>query len=124
VLSRAARKVLDRLEVEHLNCGGKANGHLRVSYTQLAAAGVRPRSIPNALRELRALRLIKVTTSTAPMRAGQFGPANLYEITYLPVGAEPPTNDWREITTLMQAKKEKAAARRSRPRLRVVKQSA
>jgi hypothetical protein len=115
--SLPARRILDRLEVEHISHHGKCNGDLQVSYAQLAAGGVRRRSIPGAVRDLRRLGLLKVRVSTV-LRVGQIRPPNLYELTYLETPAGGPTNDWRKITSIKEAKQ--ATARRSRPRLRVL----
>ena len=51
-LRLCARRVLDRLEIEHLNHGGKENGQLRVSYEQFEALGIHKRHLRRALHDL------------------------------------------------------------------------
>ena len=54
-LSPAARKVLDRIHVEHLEHGGRENGSLKVTHRDLRKAGVQQRRITGAIAEVEAL---------------------------------------------------------------------
>src|SRR5436190_14169667 len=60
-LSLVARRLLNRLEIEHCNHGGKENGRLVCTYDDFAAYGIRRRSIASGIAELVALGFIEVT---------------------------------------------------------------
>jgi hypothetical protein len=115
-LSFPARKVLDRIELEHMHHGGAENGKLPVTYRNFEDAGVRRHSVANALRELTALGFIEVT------RKGYGGAAevrapSLYRLTYLPAWNAGPkegtgTHDYLKIKTDEEAETKAAAARR------------
>ena len=60
-LSDNARRVLDRLEVEHMRHGGAENGALRCTYSDFARAGVRRASVALAIRQCVCLGFIEVT---------------------------------------------------------------
>jgi hypothetical protein len=47
-LSLAARKVLDRIEIEHMNHGGARNGQLPVTYRDFEAWGIRRHKLRGA----------------------------------------------------------------------------
>jgi hypothetical protein len=61
VLSLAARRILDRIEIEQAHHGGKDNGKLPVTFDQFVAYGMHRHSIGPALRELCALGYIEIT---------------------------------------------------------------
>jgi hypothetical protein len=54
-LPNNARRILDRLEVEHMQHGGADNGHLPCTYADFEKAGVRRKSIALAIRQCVAL---------------------------------------------------------------------
>ncbi len=94
-----ARRILDRLEVEHMRHGGTLNGELPCPYGDFEKAGVRRASIPRALRECKALGFIEIVrkgyvTST-------FRQPSLYRLTYVTGrGKSPePTHEWKRITS-------------------------
>src|SRR5580692_2519204 len=60
-LSLAARRVLERIEVEHLAHGGCENGKLPVTFKNFEDWGIRPDSIASAIREVVALGFVEVT---------------------------------------------------------------
>jgi hypothetical protein len=83
VLSLAARRALDRIEIEHAHHGGADNGKLPVTYGDFERYGLHPNAVAPAIRELEALGFVKV------MRKGYGGGAevrvpSLYRITYRP----------------------------------------
>jgi len=83
-LTLVARRVLDRLELEHLRHRGKANGHLAVSYNQLLEYAERNtrKAVAAAIKELVCASLVEVT----PGRWNAGNPsASRYRLTYLPV---------------------------------------
>lgn len=112
-----ARRVLDRLELEHMAHGGQENGNLVCTYEQLKAAGLRGPSIALAINECEALGFIEVTQRGAPSLSKYRKPST-YRITYLH-GREKSaaaTDDWQKIKTAEQAAQalETARAKKSR----------
>jgi hypothetical protein len=103
------RRVLDRLEVEHMQHGGKENGRLICTYDQLAKAGIRRASLALAIRQLIALGFVRITERGGRAIADVRQPAR-YRLTY-PLGVSrlefgsdkreevSPTHDWRLIAT-------------------------
>jgi hypothetical protein len=61
VLSRAARMVLDRIEIEHMHHGGRENGNLPVTYNDFVVYGIHRHGISPAIRESQALGFIEIT---------------------------------------------------------------
>ncbi len=59
-LPLAARRVLDRLEVEQANHGGKENGNLICTYGDFERFGIRRPSISAAIRLLEGVGLLEV----------------------------------------------------------------
>ena len=108
VLTRGARLVLDRLEIELTHHGGTDNGLLSVSYDQFVDYGMDRASIGPAIRECVALGFLEVTRQG---RAGnaEFRATNQFRLTYHPVKGDPPchdgTLDWRRITSMEEAAK-------------------
>jgi len=111
VLSLTGRRILDRLEIEHLNHGGKENGKLTVTFANLKKFGMaNPNDIARGFRELRALGFIEVT------RAGRAGIgehriSNQFRITYLSSDGKAPTDEWRSIATIEEAERVAREAR-------------
>jgi len=106
-----SRRLLDRLELEHLKHAGKHNGELVVTYDQFRAAGIRRQSIPEAIRIAEALGFIRVMKRGGRSVAGLKFPS-LYRLTYLAyrnrsVDADyqsafeslSPSHDWRRIAS-------------------------
>jgi len=90
-------KILERLEVEHLRHGGKANGELYVAYSQFVAAGVSKRSILRTLDLGCALGFLEVTRQEEAR--GDIRPPNAYRLTYVPaIGKNNPTDEWKSLT--------------------------
>jgi hypothetical protein len=112
VLSRAAHLVLLRIELELRHHAGQANGKLIVTDLQFIEFGVHKNSIAAALRELKALGIIRI-------RHGRGGNAehrepNRFLLNYLcgAVGAgEEITNAWERFKTLEEAENVASAAR-------------
>jgi hypothetical protein len=99
-------RVLDRLELEHLDHAGKENGFLKVTFDQFAKAGVSMRFIKPALTEGVALGLIIITHQGGYRGAGRRDPST-YQLTYLawkfiPAVGPPqylePTNEWKKVS--------------------------
>jgi hypothetical protein len=102
-LSRAARRILDRLEIEHANHGGKDNGRLVCTYGDFAEFGIRRETIQDAIPEAIALGFIEITERgrAAPE---DFGTPNLFRLTYLPTSSSCPTDEWERIESEERAR--------------------
>ncbi|GGC70783.1 hypothetical protein [Chelatococcus reniformis] len=95
-----ARRVLDQLEVEHMEHGGTENGRLIRTYSDFERGGIRRASVALAIRQASALGFLEITAS-GQRSAAQFRQANFYRLTYV-IGrapSPPPTNDWRRIAS-------------------------
>src|SRR3954469_12528814 len=55
-----ARRILERLELEHMRHGGAQNGHLSCTYDDFLKAGVRRQAVPIAIRQCVALGFLQV----------------------------------------------------------------
>jgi hypothetical protein len=112
VLSLSARRVLDRIEIEHMHHGGVENGNLPVTYDDFVEHGIHRHAISPAIRELEALGFIEITQRG---RAGnrEFRSPSKYRLTYRNAKGAPGdgTHEWRWITSLEQAEE---IARRAR----------
>ncbi len=97
-LSLAARRVLDRLEIEHAHHGGKDNGRLPCTYDDFERFGVRRKSISDAIRQLVTCGLIEVTERGSGGNREFRRPAR-YRLTYLSTQTAAPTDDWRLFRT-------------------------
>jgi hypothetical protein len=71
VLTLSERRVLDRIELEHMAHAGSDNGKLPVTYADFEKWGVRRDSIAGAIRALEALGIIETT------RRGYAGAADM-----------------------------------------------
>src|SRR6516165_4340729 len=92
VLSLSARRVLDRIEIEHADHGGNENGRLPVTYDDFERYGIHGRA-GNA----------------------EFRSPHKFRLTYFHVGRAPPTNEWQRIKTVEEAQALATAARRKTP---------
>jgi hypothetical protein len=96
VLSLSARRVLDRLEIEHADHGGAENGRLPVTYEDFEQYGIHRHAISLAIRELVALGFVEITEAG---RAGnaEFRRPNIFRLTYFNTNVGP-TDEWRKIS--------------------------
>lgn len=95
--SRAARGILDRLELEHMAHGGQENGKLICTYDDFAEFGIRRPSISIALSELCDLGLIEIVERGRGGNAAYRRPSK-YRLTYLPANSAKPTDEWRQVS--------------------------
>jgi hypothetical protein len=111
ILSLSARRVLDRLEIELADHGGKDNGRLPVTYADFHHYGIDRHAIAPAIREVQALGFVEITRHG---RAGnaEFRSPSLYRITYRHCKRYQPTDEWRRIGEA-DAKSIATAARRT-----------
>lgn len=95
----AARRVLDRLEIEHCNHGGAENGRLACTYDDFHRVGIRRQSIPAAIVQLARLGFVEVTEKGRQAHADLRIPSR-YRLTFLPTpdGAGP-TDEWAKLDT-------------------------
>ena len=114
-LPDTARRVLDRLELEHMRHGGARNGDLICTYSDFVRSGIRRASISLAIRQTVALGFVEVMDSGGRSISGFRAPSR-YRLTYLNgVGRSSiPTDDWKRISSddvaqaaLVKAKEEK-----------------
>jgi hypothetical protein len=104
VMPLSARRVLDRVMIEHVKHGGTRNGALVVTYDDFQRFGIRRKSIAPAIETAGALGLLDVTWRGA--RAyGVAREASEYGLTWLPrCDGTPANNRWRHITTVSDAR--------------------
>jgi hypothetical protein len=114
VLSLSARRVLDRIEIEHADHGGNDNGRLPVTYDDFERYGIHRHQIRKAIQETVALGFAEITERG---RAGnaEFRSPHRFRLTYFHVGRAPPTNEWQRIKTVEEAQALARAARREVP---------
>src|SRR5262249_21932178 len=109
-LSLSARRVLDRIEIEHADHGGNENGRLPVTYDDFELYGIHRHAIAPAIRETVALGFAEITERG---RAGnaEFRSPHKFRLTYLRVGRAPTTDEWQRIKTAEEAQARAKAAR-------------
>lgn len=112
VLNLTDRRLLDRLEIEHMAHAGTENGNLICTYSDFQKTGVRRASISGGLRRLQALGFIEIV-EPGRLIAGEFRHPSIYRITYV-TGNVPATNEWRRIISKEMAKGCIKAAARSK----------
>ncbi|MEP5423800.1 MAG: hypothetical protein ABJQ21_25410 [Roseibium sp.] len=106
------RRVLDRIELEHLSHGGTQNGKLIVTYDNFVRYGVSRKGISKALHVLEELGFLEVTVWGRGAN-GEARRASKYRLTAATGNLEP-TNEWRQIKTKIEAKtRAKHAVQRS-----------
>jgi hypothetical protein len=132
VLTLSARRVLDRLELEHMIHAGRKNGELIATYDNLQKYGIGGRrEIKLALAELEALGFIEFTRRGRGGNA-DFRIAHQFRLTYLNKPTyerdnqgrvtnsiaewHGPTDEWNRINTLEEAEAKQKAARLPRKR--------
>lgn len=116
VLSLAAHRMLDRLDVELGHHGGTENGNLIVTYRQFEAYGIHKDSVGPAQRELEALGFIEITERGCAGNAG-FGKPNKFRLTFHPAEGAPSdgSHEWRRFKTIEDAERAKEEARETPP---------
>ena len=104
VLSVSARRVLDRIELEHMYHGNAENGQLPVTFENFEEYGLDRKSIGPAIRELEALGFIEITQHGRSGNA-EFRRPNKFRLTYVHKyqTGENATNEWRKIETMEEA---------------------
>jgi hypothetical protein len=116
VLSLSAKLVLERLEIELYQHGGKPeeNGKLPCTYEHFVEFGIHRHAIAPAIRELVALGFVEITRLGCAGNAGFRQPA-FYRLTYRHSGSMPePTDEWRRVKSLDEAEAIARSARAQR----------
>jgi hypothetical protein len=123
LLPDIGRRILDRIELEHMRHAGTGNGQLVVSYSQFEEWDIRRQSIPLGIRQTVALGFLQVPRKGYRTTAG-FKAPSLYRLTYV-FNADArtggiPTNEWRRHAherdareALRRASEEDAEAKRA-----------
>ena len=71
VLSLAARRLLDRIDIELAHHGGLENGRLPVTYAQFTEYGIDRLGISPAIRETEALGFVSIKTIEEALQVAQ-----------------------------------------------------
>ena len=98
-----ARRVLARLELEHLEHGGAQNGKLICTYNDFAADGLRRASVSLAIRQCVALGFVTITRR-GKRSIAEYRTPTKYRLTYVldryaDGEKREPTHEWRRIKT-------------------------
>lgn len=111
-----ARRVVDRLIIEHMSHGGTLNGELPCTYDDFQRFGVSRKSISAAIRVAVALGCIDLVVR-GHLNHGAADRPSLYGLTWLPRSDNtPPSNRWKSIKDRADAKlRVKTALRGRRP---------
>lgn len=90
-------RILDRIEIEHMEHAGKENGELIVTYDQFVDFGVSRRSIKPALAAAHGLGFLDIRQSEE--WNGDVRQPNRYRLTYVPEkGRRAPTDEWKGVS--------------------------
>lgn len=116
-LSLSGRRILDRLEIELADHGGKDNGRLPVTFDDFQRFGIDRHAIAPGLREAEALGFMETVVRGVAGNA-EFRSPSLYRITWRATDHAKETNEWSRITTAEVAQAIANAARKTpqRPR--------
>jgi hypothetical protein len=111
-LSLSGRRVLDRLEIELANHGGRNNSKLPVTYINFEEYGMDYGSIAGAIREVEALGFIEITERGRPSESDFGRHPSKYRITYRHgLHDEQPTDEWKRHSSHDQAARTAKMAR-------------
>jgi len=99
-----ARRVLDRLELEHMRHGRAINGDLVCTYDDFFNAGLRRASVALAVRQCVELGFLEIT-SAGYRTAAEFRAPSKYRLTYVHGRRKnaDPTDEWTGIATQADA---------------------
>jgi hypothetical protein len=111
-LSPYSLRIHSRLELEHLSHAGKENGNLLCTYQDFRKCGLCKATIAKGLRELEALGFLQIVRGFSGV--ANECEANRYRLTHLPAYGDRPSDEWRNIETLDEAK---AIAKKARKTL-------
>jgi hypothetical protein len=112
VLSLSARRLLNRIEIEHASHGGRENGKLPVTFDDFQNYGIDRHAIALAMREVEALGFVEVTVRGRAADAAEHRAPNRFRLTYQPTDKSKPTDEWTRIATIKEAEQIAATARK------------
>src|SRR5262245_13126676 len=112
-LSLQGRKVIRRLELEHMAHGGRDNGKLPCRYQDFISYGCRRHGLSAALIEVEALGFTKTMSLGTRAYGNVPGKASTFLLTYLPTADGPSTNDWKKLSSIEDARAAVATAQRT-----------
>jgi hypothetical protein len=102
-MSDQCRKLIDALMAEHADHGGRENGNLMAPYNMLQARGMRRGNILNAIMEAEALGIADPTRGVRSY--GSRNCPSRYRLTWMGTSdGLTPTNEWKSIKTVADAK--------------------
>jgi hypothetical protein len=106
-LSINARRVLDRIRIEHMSHAGLENGRLKVTWNDFVKFGISRRFITAAQTEVIAVGIVAIERPGRRAHGEDKGAPTEYRLTYLPVAEpgdfRPPTNEWKQFGTNVKA---------------------
>ena len=111
ILSLSARKLLNRLEIELAGHAGHDNGRLPCTYEDFVTYGIDRHAIAPAIREAVALGFI--TYEQGCGGNSEFKHPNKFHLTYRNTDDAPPTDDWKSIQNVEEARALAASARKA-----------
>jgi hypothetical protein len=102
-MTAPARRVVDRILIEHMHHAGTENGNLVVTFDNFEVFGVSRRAIKPAIRVAVRLGFIDITFQGVRSHGAARRPSK-YGISWLPRDdGTPPSNRWKSILTKEQA---------------------
>jgi hypothetical protein len=112
VLSLTGRRILDRVEIELAQHGGKDNGKLPITYNDLIAFGIHDHAIGPGLREIEALGFVEIKRGIAGSATHR--KPNLFRLTFRPADGKRETDEWARIGSIEEAEKVVSEARQAK----------
>lgn len=102
-LTAPAKRIIERIMIEHMHHAGTMNGELIVTYDDFEKFGVSRKAVKTAIDIAKALGFIDVTFPGIPSHGAARRPSQ-YALTWLPkIDGSDPTNRWKLIRTKEQA---------------------
>jgi hypothetical protein len=116
-LSINGRRVVERIQLEHLRHAGRDNGYLPVTFNDFVAAGVSRKYVSPSIIEAEALGLIERTSRGRKKYGDNPGAPSTFRITFLGGYSEtdiwPASDEWRRFDSVKNAKAAVAEAVRA-----------
>lgn len=123
VLNQSEHRALLRLEAELARHGGTSNGKLVVTHKQFQEFGVDREAVSPSIRCLVALKIVEITKQG---RGGnrEYREASEFRLTFRHTDKANPTDDWRRITSMEEARSLAVDARKAKDADAVARSSA
>jgi hypothetical protein len=103
VLTLAAHRVIDRIDIELRHNAGHRNGDLIITFDQFEQYGIHRHSIAPALHLAEALGI--VTNKRGRAGNATWRTPSRYGLTYQPTDHADATDDWKKIRTMEEAER-------------------